>query len=1093
MRNGSSRDHLKGRKTESEAEREDEEDEEEHGERKPMWKSSPKEPTKEEKEDHNKTHLPFRNWCRHCIMGRGKEEACKKQDFQEIGVPEVHMDFMFMGEEGAGAKTLVFLVARERTSRATFATVAPRKSSGEWLAKRVLAWMREIGCEVGPVTVKSDNEPALLALIDHLARLRAAKGASRMMVENSPVFSSKSNGIVERAVQSVQGLIRTLRSSVEDKWSVKLPTDHAIWPWLAEYAGYLLTRAEVGKDGRTAYERLKGKKARLQGHEFAEAVYWKRRPEGGPLGKLTCLWNEGVYLGVKPTTGELIIGDERGVWRTRTTRRRCESERWAQENVKKIAGVPWKTHPDDSNADGEDLKMDVTVMDAQYREVVSRNAMDNVPKSAQITKQDLEQLGYTVGCQGCVAILRGTARQTHAAGCRKRLEDLLKDTEKVKRANKKKDEFVERAIARDEELRKAKEGEEKCHYPEVEPQSMEVEPINSDISGEKRKKEDEDEKMQRKTRKFLQELAREERKRGREPGDHDGDRDCGFVSDVHHFVPSNLDNSVVREPFVHCRFDYYHLPQDVCQVPDHVHHLRHEHHYHHEHQYHLCQSKNRCHEASLCSPGEQNFIGEFEVNDAEGEFIKEFVAEGGEGDQFDPKLLEEGRAEEARYMEDKLAMFEYVSRDEAIKKGGKTPTTTRWVDVIKKNDEGREFVRSRLVARDFKPRFEKNREDLFAAMPPLEAKKLLFRMVAGGRRRRELEGKPEDKLMFIDVKKAHLNGRCEEPVYVELPMGFKGQFARINRWLYGMRKAAVSWEDDFADKLTCEGFQRGQGAPTVFFNPVSGVRLVVHGDDFTFAGIDKELQAIKGKMAQWWDIKDRGTMGGHRKDIKEITILGRRLRWTPDGLEYEADPKHRGDVMAAEGLEEDSKPVAGPATRATHEEIPNPENEKEFLDKAGARKFRGATAKLNYLAQDRPDIQYAVKEIAKKMANPEKRDLAMTKRLARYLLGTPRLVWKYGEVEGPTTIEVEVDSDWAGASDRTSTSGGMIKLGGVGLKNWSRTQKAKALSSGEAEYYALVTGCAEALGFQSLEADLGWNFPVVLKTDSTAAIGTSSR
>ena len=168
-----------------------------------------------------------------------------------------------------------------------------------------------------------------------------------MMAENSPVFSSKSNGIVERAVQSVQGMIRTLRSAVEEKWKVKLPTDHAIWPRMAEYAGYLLSRAEVGKDGRTAYERLKGKKAKLQRHEFGEAVLWKRRPEGGPLGKLTCMWDDGVYLGVKPTTGEMIIGDERGVWRTRTTRKKCGSEKWDPENVKKIAGVPgrrtWRT------------------------------------------------------------------------------------------------------------------------------------------------------------------------------------------------------------------------------------------------------------------------------------------------------------------------------------------------------------------------------------------------------------------------------------------------------------------------------------------------------------------------------------------------------------------------------------------------------------------------------------------------------------------------------------------------------------------------------------------------------------------------------
>ena len=35
---------------------------------------------------------------------------------------------------------------------------------------------------------------------------------------------------------------------------------------------------------------------------------------------------------------------------------------------------------------------------------------------------------------------------------------------------------------------------------------------------------------------------------------------------------------------------------------------------------------------------------------------------------------------------------------------------------------------------------------------------------------------------------------------------------------------------------------------------------------------------------------------------------------------------------------------------------------------------------------------------------------------------------------------------------------------GVEFKHWSRTQTARALSSGEAEYYAMVTGCAEGGG-----------------------------
>ena len=57
--------------------------------RRSVKKLDPREPSKEEREEHEKTHLPFRNWCQHCVRGRGKEEACRdaKRD-QEV--TEVH-------------------------------------------------------------------------------------------------------------------------------------------------------------------------------------------------------------------------------------------------------------------------------------------------------------------------------------------------------------------------------------------------------------------------------------------------------------------------------------------------------------------------------------------------------------------------------------------------------------------------------------------------------------------------------------------------------------------------------------------------------------------------------------------------------------------------------------------------------------------------------------------------------------------------------------------------------------------------------------------------------------------------------------------
>ena len=55
-----------------------------------------------------------------------------------------------------------------------------------------------------------------------------------MVVESSPVHSSKGNGFIERTIQSVQGLVRTWRSSLEAKWGVKLDVEHRTWPWLVE-------------------------------------------------------------------------------------------------------------------------------------------------------------------------------------------------------------------------------------------------------------------------------------------------------------------------------------------------------------------------------------------------------------------------------------------------------------------------------------------------------------------------------------------------------------------------------------------------------------------------------------------------------------------------------------------------------------------------------------------------------------------------------------------------------------------------------------------------------------------------------------------
>ena len=69
---------------------------------------------------------------------------------------------------------------------------------------------------------------------------------------------------------------------------------------------------------------------------------------------------------------------------------------------------------------------------------------------------------------------------------------------------------------------------------------------------------------------------------------------------------------------------------------------------------------------------------------------------------------------------DELHVFEIGSWEEAMSNAGKAPTTTKWIDRVKKNDDCREFVRRRLMVRDFKPKREGReglRDDMFAVMP----------------------------------------------------------------------------------------------------------------------------------------------------------------------------------------------------------------------------------------------------------------------------------------------------------------------------------------------------------------------------------------
>ena len=115
-------------------------------------------------------------------------------------------------------------------------------------------------------------------------------------------------------------------------------------------------------------------------------------------------------------------------------------------------------------------------------------------------------------------------------------------------------------------------------------------------------------------------------------------------------------------------------------------------------------------------------------------------------------------------------------------------------------------------------------------------------------------------------------------------------------------------------------------------------------------------------------------------------------------------------------------------------------------------------------------------------------------RIARYLVGKPRLVWRFDMQGSVGVVEAFSDGNWAGCrTSRKSTSGGSLMLGCHTIKHWSSTQTSVALSSGEAEFAGVIRGAGQGLGYQALLKDLGIIAPLRVWTDSSAAIGICSR
>ena len=109
---------------------------------------------------------------------------------------EFHFDWAHPSNEDE-EKGLNVFVGRMRDVRMTLSSVYPTKGVSDFISKRILAFLKECGCEMSDIVIRSDQDSSIMAQLEDLTRERAKKGGGRTVVEHSAAYSSQSNGIIE--------------------------------------------------------------------------------------------------------------------------------------------------------------------------------------------------------------------------------------------------------------------------------------------------------------------------------------------------------------------------------------------------------------------------------------------------------------------------------------------------------------------------------------------------------------------------------------------------------------------------------------------------------------------------------------------------------------------------------------------------------------------------------------------------------------------------------------------------------------------------------------------------------------------------------
>ncbi len=391
---------------------------------------------------------------------------------------------------------------------------------------------------------------------------------------------------------------------------------------------------------------------------------------------------------------------------------------------------------------------------------------------------------------------------------------------------------------------------------------------------------------------------------------------------------------------------------------------------------------------------------------------------------------------------------------------GRKAVQCKWVLHIKRDKDGRiSRFKGRLVAKGFTQVFGQDFTFTFAPVARWDSIRSILCIAAMN----------NFELRHVDVKSAYLNAPLEEEIYLVAPEGCTSKYWRLKKGLYGLRQAGRQWYIHLHEAYSSLGFTRCESDWSVYIRKTASALTISASsvDDLLIASSSKSESDLTASQIQE---KFAITDGGDTE-----WLLGCRIRrWRERRLLMIDQEQYTTQILSDFKMENcNAVKMPCPLFRLTTNMCSKTDDERLT---AAQLPYCAIVGKCMYLSNcTRPDISFAVRELAKFMSNYGPKHYEAAKHLLRYLQGTRGRGIIYGNAPNPYPIfKAFADSDWAMSEGRKSVSGYIVELANGPLTWSSKQQVVIALSSCEAEYLACSHCARQILWLRSLFDELGF-------------------